>query len=67
MANSLYEQLYDEKCAESLKDAEEKEILIALIGFSIRHLEEKNLTILKKVIDSSNLSEHTLQLITKYY
>lgn len=67
MANSLYEQLYDEKCAESLKDAEEKGILIALIGFSIRHLEEKNLTILKKVIDSSNLSEHTLQLITKYY
>jgi hypothetical protein len=67
MTNNLYEQLYDEKCKESIKDAEEKGMLIALIGFTIRHLEEKNLSILKKVIDSSNLSEHTLQLITKYY
>jgi len=67
MANNLYEQLYDEKCKESLKEAEQRGVLIALIGFSIRHLEEKNLTILKKVIDSSNLSENTLQLITKYY
>jgi hypothetical protein len=67
MSNNLYEQLYDEKCKESLKEAEQRGVLIALIGFSIRHLEEKNLTILKKVIDSSNLSENTLQLITKYY
>jgi hypothetical protein len=67
MTNNLYAQLYAEKCKEAIKDAEEKGMLIALIGFTIRHLEEKNLTILKKVIDSSNLSEHTLQLITKYY
>jgi predicted aldo/keto reductase-like oxidoreductase len=67
MTTNLYENLYDLKCAEALKEAEQRGMLIALIGFSIRHLEEKNLTILKKVIDSSNLSEHTLQLITKYY
>jgi hypothetical protein len=67
MTNNLYAQLYAEKCKEAIKDAEEKGMLIALIGFTIRHLEEKNLSILKKVIDSSNLSSHTLQLITKYY
>ena len=67
MTNNLYTQLYAEKCKEAIKDAEEKGMLIALLGFTISHLEGKNLTILKKVIDSSNLSSHTLLLITKYY
>jgi hypothetical protein len=67
MANNLYEQLYDEKCAEALKEADEKGKLIALLGFNITHIDEQNLKILKKVIASSDLSPHTLQLITKYY
>jgi hypothetical protein len=67
MTNNLYAQLYAEKCKEAFKEADEKGKLIALLGFNLTHLDKQNLTILKKVIASSDLSEHTLQLITKYY
>jgi hypothetical protein len=67
MTDNLYAQLYAEKCKEALKDADERGKLIALLGFNITHLDEQTLRILKKVIASSDLSEHTLQLITKYY
>ena len=67
MLNNLYAQLYAEKCKEALKEADEKGKLIALLGFNLTHLDEQNLKILKKVIDSSDLSSHTLLLIMKYY
>lgn len=67
MTNNLYAQLYAEKCKEALKEADEKGTLIVLLGFTITHIDEQKLKILKKVIASSDLSEHTLQLITKYY